>query len=379
MDGLQLEAGEVVAAREDVRSMPVFTGSGGEYFRIWIVNLLLCLLTFGFYLPWARVRTRRYFYRHTLLDGEAFDYLADPRRLLVGYLIIGAFLALYLFGDLIVFGVTLVVVLLFGLTFPWLRYKSFGFFARNSTWQNLRLRFTGRLGDAYRIYLGLMLLIPFTFGLIYPYIAQQSNRYLFGNLGFGAWQGHFEGRVGTFYAVYLAAMGIFIGLLFVVVFAFLGLALGFELLTVDAVANGGAAGDDAEVEVDVAWLPVVGLGLVFYGVPLAVLTGVGVVIRNHCWNHFELRQIGSDDARVRFDSRLRVATYLGIFFSNLLLIVLTVGMFLPWAKVRLHRYRVACLSVFGTEHLRATVAAAGSEVAAIGESASDLLDFELGL
>ena len=38
---------------------PVFTGSGGEYFRIWIVNVALTVLTFGIYGAWAKVRTRR--------------------------------------------------------------------------------------------------------------------------------------------------------------------------------------------------------------------------------------------------------------------------------------------------------------------------------
>jgi hypothetical protein len=36
-----------------------FTGSGGEYFRIWIVNLLLSIVTLGIYSAWATVRNRR--------------------------------------------------------------------------------------------------------------------------------------------------------------------------------------------------------------------------------------------------------------------------------------------------------------------------------
>ena len=41
-----------------------FTGSGSEYFRIWIVNLLLLLVTFGIYYPWAKVRRLRYFQKN---------------------------------------------------------------------------------------------------------------------------------------------------------------------------------------------------------------------------------------------------------------------------------------------------------------------------
>ena len=35
-----------------------FTGSGSEYFKIWIVNVLLTIITLGMYYPWAKVRNR---------------------------------------------------------------------------------------------------------------------------------------------------------------------------------------------------------------------------------------------------------------------------------------------------------------------------------
>ncbi len=46
-----------------------FTGRGGEYFRIWIVNILLILLTLGIYSAWATVRKRLYFYGNIRLAG----------------------------------------------------------------------------------------------------------------------------------------------------------------------------------------------------------------------------------------------------------------------------------------------------------------------
>ena len=70
-----------------------FTGNASEYFRIWIVNLLLSIITLGFYWPWAMVRARRYFYSNTHLDGHSFDYLAKPKNLLIGYLIVLIFFA----------------------------------------------------------------------------------------------------------------------------------------------------------------------------------------------------------------------------------------------------------------------------------------------
>ena len=45
-----------------------FSGDGGEYFRIWIVNLALSVVTLGIYSAWAKVRRLRYFYGSTRFD-----------------------------------------------------------------------------------------------------------------------------------------------------------------------------------------------------------------------------------------------------------------------------------------------------------------------
>jgi uncharacterized membrane protein YjgN (DUF898 family) len=64
-----------------------FTGSAGEYFRIWIVNLLLSIATLGIYSAWAKVRRLRYFYGHTAVDGSTFGYHASPIAILKGRII----------------------------------------------------------------------------------------------------------------------------------------------------------------------------------------------------------------------------------------------------------------------------------------------------
>ena len=64
-----------------------FTGTGGEYFKIWIVNLALTIVTLGVYSAWAKVRRLQYFYRHTRLAGAGFDYHGDPIAILKGRII----------------------------------------------------------------------------------------------------------------------------------------------------------------------------------------------------------------------------------------------------------------------------------------------------
>ena len=51
-----------------------FTGTGGDYFRIWIVNIALTIVTAGIYSAWAKVRRLQYFYRNTRVAGASFDY-----------------------------------------------------------------------------------------------------------------------------------------------------------------------------------------------------------------------------------------------------------------------------------------------------------------
>ncbi|HYP18040.1 MAG TPA: DUF898 family protein, partial [Opitutus sp.] len=45
----------------------IFHGSVREYFRIWIVNTLLTILTLGVFSAWAKVRKRRYLRGNTEL------------------------------------------------------------------------------------------------------------------------------------------------------------------------------------------------------------------------------------------------------------------------------------------------------------------------
>ena len=73
------------------RVLPLrFTASGSEYFRIWVVNLLLTVVTLGLYLPFARARQLRYFHENTLIDGAPLAFHGDPWKMLRGYLIVGA-------------------------------------------------------------------------------------------------------------------------------------------------------------------------------------------------------------------------------------------------------------------------------------------------
>ena len=61
-----------------------FDGNVTEYFKIWIVNVLLTIATLGIYSAWAKVRTESYFYGNTKVNGSSFRYTAEPLKILKG-------------------------------------------------------------------------------------------------------------------------------------------------------------------------------------------------------------------------------------------------------------------------------------------------------
>ena len=64
-----------------------FEGSAGEYFGIWLVNLLLSVITLGIYSAWAKVRRLRFFLGYTTIGGHRFEYHANPMAILKGRLV----------------------------------------------------------------------------------------------------------------------------------------------------------------------------------------------------------------------------------------------------------------------------------------------------
>ncbi|MGH8445863.1 MAG: YjgN family protein, partial [Solimonas sp.] len=162
-----------------------FNGSGGEYFGIWIVNLLLTLLTLGLYSPWAKVRRLQYFYRNTELAGSSFEYHGRPLAILRGRLIAFGLLLVYHFATTYISIWTLVALAVLGLVLPWLLRNALRFRAHYSSYRGLRFSFRGSLGGAYAVFLGYALLAFFTAYLAAPLFHQRLKRYQHGHAYYG--------------------------------------------------------------------------------------------------------------------------------------------------------------------------------------------------
>jgi len=116
-----------------------FTGSGSEYFRIWIVNLLLTLVTVGLYLPWAKVRRLRYFYSNTLIDSDPLHFHGSPLQMFKGFVIVVVGFILYSLAGKFSPTAGLIAFVVLAAVWPVLFRSSLCFRLSNTSWRGLRL------------------------------------------------------------------------------------------------------------------------------------------------------------------------------------------------------------------------------------------------
>jgi uncharacterized membrane protein YjgN (DUF898 family) len=128
-----------------------FTGSGGEFFRVWIVNVLLSIVTFGFYTPFARRRTAQYFYSHTLVADSPLEFTAQPRKMFFGFLLlVGLYIAFKVAEETGQETTTALMLLGIALLAPYFWGSAMRFRLNATRWRGVRLQFAARWGEIYR-------------------------------------------------------------------------------------------------------------------------------------------------------------------------------------------------------------------------------------
>src|ERR1700710_1087973 len=175
-----------------------FTGTGGEYFRIWIVNLLLTLITFGIYGAWAKVRRLRYFYGSTMLAGSSFEYHGEPKKILKGRLIAMAILAPSYFAGGVHPFLAMASSLLFLVALPFIVVRSRRFQMRMTSWRNIHFDFSGSYGEAVGVYVGKAMLTGLTLGLYYPSLSHAKYAFVIGKSKYGSTHVAFNAPKGSF-------------------------------------------------------------------------------------------------------------------------------------------------------------------------------------
>lgn len=339
-----------------------FHGKAGEYFGIWIVNILLTIITVGIYTAWAKVRTNRYFYGQTVLNNANFAYLADPIAILKGWLIAIVILIIYSVASSFIPPLELVFFLLLIIALPFLVVKSMRFRTRNSAWQNIRFTFNGQYGEAFKVFiLWSFLAVVLSLGLLVPYAQYRVKKFLIENSSYGQSEFEFKANASDFYIVYLVAFGLFT--LFFLLIVAAGAGVGFISQATAAEPQPVPPG------FGLAQLIIMPLTLLFYLFAFAYMQSR---IGNITWGNINIQ--GN-----QLQSSLRARDLTWIYFTNLLGIMLSFGLLVPWAKVRTMRYRMSKLEMLSTGNLDQFIQAEQSKVSALGEEIGDVFDLDIGI
>lgn len=385
-----------------------FHGKTGEYFKIWIVNIFLTIITLYIYSAWAKVRTKRYFYGNTTVDNSSFEYHATGKQLVVGRLIAAALLIIYtVFQDINV-TVSLIALGALAILFPWALWRSLKFNAKASSFRNIRFGFEGNASTPYGIFIAIPALIAITLAGAYfinktvgsldlqeslqqvggfmlqfashiitavllltfaivpllhkSLISYSHNNHRYGVAGFSA-----NIKASRMYGIYFVALLLLIAAFFTI--------SGLVFVVAQSIDFNDDFITQLQTNDSFFWkAATAAFGYAF----IIATTGVAVAyfrsaIRNHRFN------ATSAGNRVHLRSKVKLWPLWWLNTSNLALIILSLGLAYPYTKIRTARFFAAHTALDVEGGLDSFTAAEKTRLQAMGEEMADAFDVEFDI
>jgi uncharacterized membrane protein YjgN (DUF898 family) len=218
----------------------------------------------------------------------------------------------------------------------------------------------GWFGPAFAAVTGLTL-------LLLPVLLWNLKKYQHDHYAFAQLQTELRAGPASFYGLCLKSLGVWILSGFLA-----GLVLFLFTLAFGAGASGFMRGRGGAGSIAMAVLGVV--------VFLAVWLLMQVFARPYFTSRFQnLLWSRTGNQHLRFKSELRFWPLLRVTLANWLLMIVTLGLYWPFARVALTRLRLESVSIVSRTHLDALVAQAGHEGDAAGDAAGDFFGIDVGL
>ncbi|KAA8999326.1 DUF898 family protein [Affinibrenneria salicis] len=390
-------------SQQNVRHRLQFHGKGGEYFTIWLVNTLLSAITLGIYSAWATVRRRRYFYGNTELNGDRFDYHAEPLQILKGRLLVVAGVIVFYILLAISPMLGLVLMLAFMALIPWIIIRNWRYNAIMSSYRGVRFNYHCRTGRAYwallfcpllliiGLYIAALVLVfagkltgtssgiitmsVITVLLLIPGFAAVNgiiqalqndlyiNNMLFGNMPFNA-----ELKKSAFIKIALISILIFLPFLIGAMFLIGSFISGIVMA--------GMMGDSSDAMVQSLLLSnVMNLFLMVVVLLIGTLFASSyqvVALRNYLFNQTQLK------GGIKLHSSMQTLPYMGLLITNSLITIFSMGFAAPVAEVRHARYLANATEVEGDLSLIGVQAHTDTAKSALAEEVVQAFDLGTG-
>ena len=369
-----------------------FTGTTGGFFGIWIVNLFLTIITLGIYSAWAKVRKKRYFYGHTWVADANFEYHGNPIAILKGRLIAVLVFAIYSGVGHFMPKVAAALALLLLVAAPWFITRSMAFNAFNSSYRNIRFRFHATYLDVLKAIWPIAFVLMFSLFLpeidptgkvpppkmfwivialqmltifaVYPYAIGSLKKLHVNHSQYGVAPFSIDVGIGKFYKIFL--MVIFIGFCLVVL---IGVVVGIGA----AIIIGAGGGTGAKFAIWPAILLAIAVTIIYFGMGSVLLAYSKSRMGNLVFNNTGL------DGEVSFTSTLTLGKLAWLYLVNMFAILFSFGLAIPWAVIRVMRYRAECLSLQSASSLDAFIGGMNAQVGATGEELGEFFSIDLSL
>ncbi len=303
-----------------------FSGNAREYFGIWIVNVLLTLVTLGIYSAWAKVRRLTYFRNNTIIAGHGFGYHATGLQILKGRLLALAILVLLSVVSNFALAIAGSLSLATLFVMPWFLNNSLKFNARVTSYRNVRFNWHGTYWKTFWWLIVAPVAGLISLGVLIPLFSKHYYRYFASHHSYGTTRFHSNPTTGGYYFAFLVGAVI-------PTIAMTGLIGAFWFLM--------NFNNDAE-----SLYPYLFFGFLV-ALPIAFTFSMSFIYRVFCRN-LMLRKLTLSDVAA-FDSDLHPGRFIWISLTNLVAVVVTIGLLLPWATVRMYRYLAHCtkISIYG--------------------------------
>ena len=330
-----------------------FSGKTSEYFGIWISNLFLSIITLGIFSAWAKVRRETYFKNRTIILGNNFQYHATGGQLLKGRLVaVGTYIAINIVSIINpIMGGALAIGFL--ALIPWLINASQRFNARMTSYRNVRFNWHGTYWKSLLFFIIAPIIGIISFGLLSPLIAKKYYEYFaksfaFGNTRFSC----SDLKISDFYTAWM----ICILLPLIVILAVLGVGVVF------------AQNEPSQ--------PSLTFNIAFFVIYFYIIL-MALVFPIMCRNIL-VRKLQISD-HVKFSSSLNPIKFTWIAISNMLAIIFTLGLLVPWAKIRIYKYLCSKTDVVAISSLDVFVDEEVSKISSFGEEFADFEGIDVGL
>jgi len=330
-----------------------FTGTVRDYFGIWISNLILTIITFGIYSAWAKVRRERFFKNHTKIFDKNFGYHASGGQIFKGRLI--AFLILIAFNVIStimpILGGILGIVLIFIL--PIILNKSMKFSARVTSYRNIRFNWNGKYWKTFWFFLAAPFLGLLSLGLLTPLISKSYYSYFARSHSYGTSFFSSNPKVSHFYIAFLIGgilPTIIISCLFILV-AYMTNGFNFNYLEI------------------VYTLP----AIIIYTLIFCMIFVYKTLCRNILLRSLVLKDV------IGFNSNINPLTFIWISLSNLVLILISLGLLIPLAKVRMYKYLSSCTMLVANKNMDGFIDEMYEKQSSVGEEFAELEGIEVSI